>query len=645
MARTPASDGRAGVGKSGSPAPRSITSSPAALRRFASCEMAIVAEVSRWCRLGERPDPGVMGGRIAPRSMVGNRGDDVTRLPLDGWNGTILPSDRPLTTEDRVTAADAKAALERGRPVVLVRPPAVEQVGDLWELLGPPSPGQRPEAGPAVLVVCPDDMGAAEWAAAAPGDRRIHAVTGLARTRRILKERPVDILAGAAKDLAALLERAALKLAAVAHVVLAWPEALVDGDGAAALDTVLGEARDAHRIVLSWNPALLGDFLERHARRALVLGTAPVNETGRPLPPVCRARFAIVPSPDRPPRGAPGCRALHRAPEPGGARRARPSRRGGKRARRLHCRGPIVLSSLDRDPHAPRARPRCRSRARSLRSTARAGGGAPHHRQRGCRARPARSAVRAVRSGAGRGGVAGITTRGGKRDAGDGSHGARRGRPRESLRRPGKERPRERQGSRRSLDSRSRCGERRHRADRSARKLQRRRGGGRGGGPGRARAHGDDDPRSTGARTARPRALTRRAGAVTSRCGQNLPNADGPPSGAARELRPRRLRAGLFPIIHGLLQLLAGAERGGDRRLDLNHAARLGITAHAGRALAGFEVPEAGDLDLRALLELCGDDPLVVEQGFDRPAGIGLRHLGPHGQCRGQLGFVHGVSL
>src|SRR5437870_9193767 len=296
MARTPASDGSAGVGKSGSPAPRSITSSPDALRRFASCEMAIVAEVSRWCRLGERPDPGVMGERIAPRSMVGNRGDDVTRLPLDGWHGTILPSDRPLTTEDRVTAADAKAALERGRPVVLVRPPAVEQVGDLWELLGPPSPGQRPEAGPAVLVVCPDDMGAAEWAAAAPGDRRIHAVTGLARTKRILKERPVDILAGAAKDLAALLERAALKLAAVANVVLAWPEPLVDGDGAAALDTVLGEARDAHRTVLSWNPALLGDFLERHARRALVLGTAPVNETGRPLPPVCRARFAVVPS-------------------------------------------------------------------------------------------------------------------------------------------------------------------------------------------------------------------------------------------------------------------------------------------------------------------------------------------------------------
>jgi hypothetical protein len=193
-----------------------------------------------------------------------------------------------------VTAADVKAALERGRPVVLVRPPAVEQARDLWELLGPLAPGRGPPpppgVGPRVLVFCADDTGAAEWAAAAPTDARIHAVTGLARTIRVLKQHSVDVLAGGVKDLAALMERAALKLEAVTSVVLAWPEALVAGDGAAALDTLLGEARDARRIVLSWNPALLGDFLERHARRALVDGT----ET--PLPPVCRARYAIVPS-------------------------------------------------------------------------------------------------------------------------------------------------------------------------------------------------------------------------------------------------------------------------------------------------------------------------------------------------------------
>jgi len=195
-----------------------------------------------------------------------------------------------------VTEADAKAALERGRPVVLVRPPAVEQARDLWELLGPLTPGHGPRVGPRVLVVCADDASAADWVAAAPDDRSIHAVTGLGRTARVLKERPVDMLAGAAKDLAALLERAALKLDAVTSVVLAWPEALAEGDGAAVLDTVLGETRDARRIVLSWNPALLGDFLERHARRALVVGTPPVDETGRPLPPLCRVRFAVVPS-------------------------------------------------------------------------------------------------------------------------------------------------------------------------------------------------------------------------------------------------------------------------------------------------------------------------------------------------------------
>src|SRR2546427_9129249 len=94
MARTPASDGRDGVGKSGSPAPRSITSSPAALRRFASCEMAIVAEVSRWCRLGERPDPGVMGGRIA-RTGKGTQPEQPS-LPFPPPRATIPPDGSPF---------------------------------------------------------------------------------------------------------------------------------------------------------------------------------------------------------------------------------------------------------------------------------------------------------------------------------------------------------------------------------------------------------------------------------------------------------------------------------------------------------------------------------------------------------------------
>src|SRR5256885_4079858 len=124
---------------------------------------------------------------------------------------------------------------------------------------------------------------------------RVHAVTGLARATHLLKERAVPLLAGAVQDLAALLARSALKLDAVATVVVAWPEALASGEHSAALDTLLAEAHQARRIVLSWNPAALGDFLERHARRALIVGTPPVDGSGGSPGPLGPARYAVVP--------------------------------------------------------------------------------------------------------------------------------------------------------------------------------------------------------------------------------------------------------------------------------------------------------------------------------------------------------------
>lgn len=195
-----------------------------------------------------------------------------------------------------MTAADAKAALERGRPVVLVTPPAVEQAGNVWELLGLVTPGRGPGVSPRVLIMCADHATAGEWAAAAPSEMRAHAVTGLARSAHILGQGFVQVLAGEVNDLAALVQRSALKLEHVSTVVIAWPETIIAGDHAETLDSMLAELRDARRIVLSWNPAALGDFLERHARRAEVVGTPGVDESGTPLPPVCRARFAIVPS-------------------------------------------------------------------------------------------------------------------------------------------------------------------------------------------------------------------------------------------------------------------------------------------------------------------------------------------------------------
>ena len=168
---------------------------------------------------------------------------------------------------------------ERSRHVVLVTPPDVGRVGaTLWESVSPRS-----------VVVCADYEQAARWAAAAPAEYRAHAVTGLARSTTLLKEGRAGLVAGAAAELSALVARAALKLADVDTIVIAWPETFSES-----LDALLAEAPEARRVVLSWNPPALGDFLERHARRAEVVGALPLDPDGKPLSPVCSARYGVV---------------------------------------------------------------------------------------------------------------------------------------------------------------------------------------------------------------------------------------------------------------------------------------------------------------------------------------------------------------
>jgi hypothetical protein len=173
---------------------------------------------------------------------------------------------------------------ERSRHLVLVTPPAVERAVGVWDLLNPGLP-----PGVSVAVVCADHEQAAEWAAAAPAEYRAHAVTGLTRSTAILKEGRVGLVAGAAAELSMLVSRSALKLQSVDTLVIAWPETFSES-----LDALLAEAPDARRIVLSWNPPALTDFLERHARRAEIVGALPLDADGKPLAPVCSARFAVV---------------------------------------------------------------------------------------------------------------------------------------------------------------------------------------------------------------------------------------------------------------------------------------------------------------------------------------------------------------
>ena len=199
-----------------------------------------------------------------------------------------------------MTLDEAKAALERGRHVVVVVPPEPEQAGAVWELVGPLSPGHHPGVDPPVVVMCADDVAATEWASAPPPHVRVHAVTALGRAARMLQDRGVDVLAGAVKDLAALVSRSALKLETTHTIVVAWPETLLASEHAPVLDTLLGEAKHARRIILSWNPAALRDFLERHAHRAHVEGSPPLDDSARPLPALGPARYVVV-SPSRRP--------------------------------------------------------------------------------------------------------------------------------------------------------------------------------------------------------------------------------------------------------------------------------------------------------------------------------------------------------
>jgi hypothetical protein len=118
---------------------------------------------------------------------------------------------------------------------------------------------------------------------------------GLGRSARLLKDSAVEVLTGSPEDLQGLAARSVLKLETIATVVLAWPEWLLASGRLAVLEQLLGELRAARHIVLAWNPTVLEDFLERHARRPHVVGDLPLGEDARPLSPVAAARYVLVP--------------------------------------------------------------------------------------------------------------------------------------------------------------------------------------------------------------------------------------------------------------------------------------------------------------------------------------------------------------
>jgi ATP-dependent RNA helicase DeaD len=170
-----------------------------------------------------------------------------------------------------------RAALDAGKPLVYVCPPTGWALTALAVRLMPPADA------PLRLVVVPDHGTAADVTAAlgtigplAP----VHAVSGLARTHRLLAEPSVRTLVATPADVLALSRSSALRLADVRILLLAWPEQMLALGDTQPLDTLLAEASGAQRIVATGDERHPGvaDLLTRIAHRAPLLAAGQVPE-------------------------------------------------------------------------------------------------------------------------------------------------------------------------------------------------------------------------------------------------------------------------------------------------------------------------------------------------------------------------------
>jgi hypothetical protein len=170
-----------------------------------------------------------------------------------------------------------RAALDSGKPLVYVSPPAGWSLAPLLDRL----PTAESGGGAAILILAPDPTDAADlsgslgWIAAL---RPLLCSQGGARTERLLRASAVRTLVTTPTDALGLAQRAALKLETVRHVVIGWPEAMLALEDAPALEAVLAEMRAAQRLIVTADEhdATLADFLTRHAHRA------PVAVASRP---------------------------------------------------------------------------------------------------------------------------------------------------------------------------------------------------------------------------------------------------------------------------------------------------------------------------------------------------------------------------
>lgn len=201
----------------------------------------------------------------------------------------VFFENRGTVSWDFAPAFDAahRAVLEAGKPLVYVCAPAAWPVTYLFAKL--PARGREGLETLAIVPTADDarDVAAALHATQACGG--VHPVTGLVRTERLLRAEQIGTLVATAADALYLLRRSALKSDGLARVVVLWPEMVLAAGGSNDLDTVLGDAPKAQRIMVTADEGAAADVIERHARRAPVAVHSRVPERG-----TATVRYAAV---------------------------------------------------------------------------------------------------------------------------------------------------------------------------------------------------------------------------------------------------------------------------------------------------------------------------------------------------------------
>jgi ATP-dependent RNA helicase DeaD len=170
--------------------------------------------------------------------------DDAVRQVLPALarhgNAVVAVPPAPRRAVPALAGIAAAVASVRGRALILAQPALVE---------------------PLAVAIAP--------MLAAAGLRSVTALGG-ARAARALAAGEVDVLVTSPATALALHTRSALAIDAFTSVTLAWPE---DWDADEATTLLLADiSRESQRLILTSHPAGVSDLVERHARRALVVG-------------------------------------------------------------------------------------------------------------------------------------------------------------------------------------------------------------------------------------------------------------------------------------------------------------------------------------------------------------------------------------